>query len=47
MKGAADDIKAIKARVKEIEADLSVLPWRIQRLWLEDRRWTPEAWRRR
>ncbi len=45
LKNAADEVKAIRARIKEIEADLSVLPWRIQRLWLEDRRWTPDAWR--
>jgi hypothetical protein len=45
LKSAGDDIKAAKTRVKEIEADLAILPWRVQRLWLEDRRWTPEAWR--
>jgi hypothetical protein len=31
LKSAADDVRAIRARIKEIEADLSVLPWRIHR----------------
>jgi hypothetical protein len=45
LKDAKDDIKAIKAAVKEIEADLAVQPWRVQRLWLDDRRWAPDTWR--
>lgn len=47
MKAAKDEIKAVRARVKEIEANLSVQPWRIQRIWLDDRRWQPEHWRQR
>jgi hypothetical protein len=42
-----DDIKSIKALAKEIEADLSVQPQRLQRLWLDDRRWTADVWRQR
>jgi hypothetical protein len=47
MKSAADEVKAVKARVKGIEADLALLPWRIQRLWLDNRRWAEGAWRQR
>jgi hypothetical protein len=41
------EVKAAKARVKEIEADLAVQPYRIQRLWLDERRWPAAVWRQR
>jgi hypothetical protein len=41
------EVKAAKARVKEIEADLAVQPYRIQRLWLDQRRWPAAVWRQR
>jgi hypothetical protein len=48
LKEHKDAIKSVKALAKEIEADLSVQPQRLQRLWLDDdRRWTAEVWRQR
>lgn len=47
LKEHKDAIKSIKALAKEIEADLSVQPQRLQRLWLDDRRWPAEMWRHR
>ncbi|MBR0835887.1 DUF4132 domain-containing protein [Bradyrhizobium manausense] len=47
LKTHKDAIKSVKALVKEIEADLSVQPQRLQRLWLDDRRWPAEIWRQR
>ncbi|MBR0869794.1 DUF4132 domain-containing protein [Bradyrhizobium tropiciagri] len=47
LKEHKDAIKSVKALAKEIEADLSVQPQRLQRSWLEDRRWTAETWRQR
>jgi hypothetical protein len=46
LKPLKDEIKLVKAQVKEIEADLSVQPWRVQRIWLDDRRWETQHWRR-
>lgn len=40
-------IKSVKTFAKEIEADLSVQPQRLQRLWLDERRWPAETWRQR
>ena len=45
MRDAKDEIRAVRSRVKAIEADLSLIPWRIRRLWLDNRRWNTEAWR--
>ena len=47
LKEHKDAIKSVKALAKEIEADLSVQPQRLQRSWLDDRRWTAEVWRQR
>ncbi|MGV7213177.1 DUF4132 domain-containing protein [Bradyrhizobium sp. UFLA05-112] len=47
LKEHKDAIKSVKALAKEIEADLAVQPPRLQRLWLDDRRWTAEIWRQR
>jgi hypothetical protein len=47
LKEHKDAIKAVKVLAKEIEADLSVQPQRLQRLWLDDRRWAVEVWRQR
>ncbi|MGJ5204808.1 DUF4132 domain-containing protein [Bradyrhizobium sp. HKCCYLR20261] len=47
LKPHKDEIKAVKALVKEIEADLSIQPQRLQRLWLDDARWTAEIWQQR
>jgi hypothetical protein len=47
LKDTKADIKAVRVLVKEIETDLGIQPWRIQRLWLEDRRWTAGAWQQR
>jgi Domain of unknown function (DUF4132) len=47
LKEHKDAIKSVKALVKEIEADLSVQPQRLQRLWLDERRWPAEVWRQR
>jgi hypothetical protein len=47
LKEHKDAIKSVKALAKEIEADLSVQPQRLQRLWLDDRRWPAEVWRQR
>ncbi len=40
-------IKAIKALIKEIEADLAIQPHRLQRLWLDERRWPADVWQQR
>jgi Domain of unknown function (DUF4132) len=45
LKEHKDAIKSVKALAKEIEADLSVQPQRLQRLWLDERRWPAEIWR--
>jgi len=47
LKEHKDAIKSVKALAKEIEADLAVQPQRLQRLWLDDRRWPAEVWRQR
>jgi hypothetical protein len=47
LKAHKDAIKSVKARAKEIEADLSAQPQRLQRFWLDDRRWSAEVWRSR
>jgi hypothetical protein len=47
LKEHKDAIKSVKALTKEIEADLSVQPQRLQRLWLDDRRWPAAVWRQR
>lgn len=47
LKEHKDAIKSVKALAKEIEADLSVQPQRLQRSWLDDRRWTAGVWRQR
>jgi hypothetical protein len=47
LKPHKDEIKTVKARTKEIEADLSIQPQRLQRLWLDDARWTAEIWQQR
>jgi hypothetical protein len=47
LKEHKDAIKSVKALAKEIEADLSVQPQRLQRLWLDDWRWPAEVWRQR
>src|SRR5690606_4124992 len=40
-------IRAIKAAVKEIDADLATQVGRLQRMYLQDRRWDASVWRRR
>jgi uncharacterized protein DUF4132 len=47
LKEHKDAIKSVKALAKEIETDLSIQPQRLQRFWLDDRRWTAEVWRQR
>jgi len=47
MKDDGDALKAVRAAAKELEADLSVQPSRIQRLYLEDRHWPAAVWRER
>jgi hypothetical protein len=47
IKDRKDEIKSVKALAKEIEADLSVQPQRLQRLWLDDRSWSADVWRQR
>ncbi len=47
LKEHKDTIKSVKALAKEIEADLSVQPQRLQRSWLDDRRWPAEVWQQR
>jgi len=44
LKAYKDQIKAVKALAKEIEADLSIQPQRLQRLWLDDARWSAATW---
>ncbi len=44
LKQHKDAVKSVKARVKEIEADLAIQPQRLQRLWLDERRWSAVAW---
>lgn len=47
LKAFTAEIKDIKKIVKEIEADLSDQRARLQRLYLENRRWTAENWIKR
>lgn len=47
LKDCKDAIKQAKAVAKEIEADLSVQPQRLQRQWLENRSWPSAIWRER
>ncbi|HEX8625444.1 MAG TPA: DUF4132 domain-containing protein [Allosphingosinicella sp.] len=47
MKAEKDALKAVRESAKEIEADLGTLLVRLQRLYLEDRRWPAAEWRER
>jgi Domain of unknown function (DUF4132) len=47
LKDRKSDIQAVRAEAKDIENDLSAQVLRLQRIWLEDRRWTAEEWRQR
>ena len=47
MKEEKDRIKEVRAEVKELQADLSIQPQRLQKLYLQDRAWPAELWRER
>lgn len=47
MKADAETLKAVKQAAKELDADLSIQPARLQRLYLDDRRLSAEEWRDR
>lgn len=47
MKADKDALKTARNSAKEIEADLGTLLVRLQRLYLDDRRWTAAEWRER
>ena len=47
MKADADALKAVRLAVKELDADLSVQPQRLQQVYLADRSWPAEVWRER
>jgi hypothetical protein len=47
MKADGEALKAVKQAAKELDADLSIQPARLQRLYLEDRRLNVDEWRTR
>lgn len=47
MKQEKDLIKQVRAELKELQADLSIQPQRLQRLYLQNRRWSVDQWRER
>ena len=47
MKQERDLIKQVRAELKELQADLSIQPQRLQKLYLQDRRWPVDQWRER
>jgi len=47
MKADAETLKAVKQAAKELDADLSIQPARLQRLYLDDRRLSTDEWQTR
>jgi Domain of unknown function (DUF4132) len=47
MKADKAGLQAVKTLAKEVEADLATQTLRLQRLYLEDRRWPSDVWRQR
>jgi hypothetical protein len=45
MKADGNAVKTVRDAAKELEADISIQPARVQRLYLEDRTWPIEKWR--
>jgi len=47
MKADAEALKELRQAAKELDADLAIQPARLQRLYIEDRRWPVAEWRER